>query len=73
MNIYIKKNRQNTRFIPRRTWQKNKNRKFYSTTYKDISDTTLIKYFESCNKNRFLKQWKGLIPDNMKFILHYFH
>ena len=42
--------------------------KFYSSTYKDISDTSLIKYFESGNKIEFFKQWKRLIPNHMKLI-----
>ena len=42
--------------------------KFYSTSYKDISDTSLIKLFESGNKIEFFKQWKRLIPNHMKLI-----
>ena len=48
--------------------EKIKTGKFYSTTYKDISDTSLLKYFESGNKNEFFKQWKRLIPNHMKLI-----
>jgi hypothetical protein len=48
--------------------EKIKTGKFYSTTYKDVSDTSLIKYFESGNKIEFFKQWKRLIPNHMKLI-----
>ena len=48
--------------------EKIKSGKFYSTTYKDISDSSLIKFFESGNKLEFFKQWKRLIPNHMKLI-----
>ena len=48
--------------------EKIKNGNFYSVSYKDISDTSLIKYFESGNKVEFFKQWKRLIPNHMKLI-----
>ncbi len=48
--------------------EKIKSGKFYSPTYKDISDVSLIKYFESGNKVEFFKQWKRLIPNHMKLI-----
>ena len=48
--------------------EKIKNGNFYSVSYKDISDSTLIKYFESGNKVEFFKQWKRLIPNHMKLI-----
>ena len=48
--------------------EKIKTGKFYSTSYKDISDTSLIKFFESGNKIEFFKQWKRLIPNHMKLI-----
>ena len=48
--------------------EKIKSGKFYSVSYKDISDSSLIKYFESGNKVEFFKQWKRLIPNHMKLI-----
>ena len=48
--------------------EKIKSGKFYSTTYKDISDSSLLSYFESGNKTEFFKQWKRLIPNHMKLI-----
>ena len=42
--------------------------KFYSVSYRDISDSSLLKYFESGNKVEFFKQWKRLIPNHMKLI-----
>ena len=48
--------------------EKIKTGKFYSTTYKDVSDSSLLKYFESGNKIEFFKQWKRLIPNHMKLI-----
>ena len=48
--------------------EKIKTGKFYSTLYKDVSDSCLIKYFESGNKIEFFKQWKRLIPNHMKLI-----
>ena len=48
--------------------EKIKSGKFYSVSYKDISDSSLLKYFESGNKVEFFKQWKRLIPNHMKLI-----
>ena len=48
--------------------EKIKSGKYYSSSYKDISDTSLLKYFESGNKIEFFKQWKRLIPNHMKLI-----
>ena len=48
--------------------EKIKSGKFYSSNYKDISDTSLINFFESGNKVEFFKQWKRLIPNHMKIM-----
>ena len=48
--------------------EKIKSGKYYSTSYKEISDTSLLKHFESGNKIEFFKQWKRLIPNHMKLI-----
>ena len=48
--------------------EKIKSGKFYLSSYKDISDTLLIKYFDSGNKIEFFKQWKRVIPNHMKLI-----
>ena len=48
--------------------EKIKSSKFYSITYKDISDSSLLNYFESGNKTEFFKQWRRLIPNHMKLI-----
>ena len=48
--------------------EKIKSGKFYSTVYKDTSDSSLINYFDSGNKTEFFKQWKRLIPNHMKLI-----
>ena len=48
--------------------EKIKSGKFYSVSYRDISDSSLLKYFESGNKVEFFKQWKRLIPNHMKLI-----
>ena len=45
-----------------------KSGKFYFNQYKDISDSSLLNYFESGNKQEFFKQWKRLIPNHMKLI-----
>ena len=42
--------------------------KFYSTNYRDISDASLLKFFDTGNKVEFFKQWKRLIPNHMKLI-----
>ena len=46
--------------------EKIKSGKYYSLTNKDISDSSLLNYFESGNKVEFFKQWKRLIPNHMK-------
>ena len=46
--------------------EKIKSGKYYSLTNKDISDSSLLNYFESGNKIEFFKQWKRLIPNHMK-------
>ena len=48
--------------------EKIKSGKFYSSNYKDISDASLINFFESGNKVEFFKQWKRLIPNHMKIM-----
>ena len=48
--------------------EKIKSGKFYFNQYKDISDSSLLNYFESGNKQEFFKQWKRLIPNHMKLI-----
>ena len=48
--------------------EKIKSGKFYSSNYKDISDSSLLNFFESGNKTEFFKQWKRLIPNHMKLI-----
>ena len=46
--------------------EKIKSGKYYSLTNKDISDSSLLNYFETGNKTEFFKQWKRLIPNHMK-------
>ena len=46
--------------------EKIKSGKYYSLTNKDISDSSLLNYFESGSKVEFFKQWKRLIPNHMK-------
>ena len=46
--------------------EKIKSGKYYSLANKDISDSSLLNYFESGNKVEFFKQWKRLIPNHMK-------
>jgi len=48
--------------------EKIKSGKFYSQTIKDISDSSLLNYFESGNKVEFFKQWMRLIPNHMKLV-----
>ena len=48
--------------------EKIKSGKFYLNQYKDISDSSLLNFFESGNKLEFFKQWKRLIPNHMKLI-----
>ena len=48
--------------------EKIKSGKFYSQTIKDISDSSLLNYFESGNKVEFFKHWMRLIPNHMKLV-----
>ena len=48
--------------------EKIRNGEFYSFTSKNIPDSALITYFEYGNKKKFMKQWKRIMPNNLRML-----